>query len=56
MGCRISGRLPTSEQGRFDLPAPVLVEYWKLFSYGFGEEERKGLLTFYGYAAEIGAI
>lgn len=44
------------ETGRFGIPAPVLMEYWKLFSYGFGEEEQKGLLTFYGYAAEIGAI
>lgn len=45
-----------SEKGRFNLPAPVLEEYWKLFSYGFDEEEQKGLLAFYGYAAEIGAI
>ncbi|HET7319458.1 MAG TPA: menaquinone biosynthesis protein [Nitrospirota bacterium] len=45
-----------AETGRFNLPAPVLMEYWKLFSYELGEEERKGLLAFYGYAAEIGAI
>ncbi len=50
------GEIADAEQGRFNLPAEVLFEYWKLFSYGFGEEERKGLLTFYGYAAEIGAI
>ncbi len=41
---------------RFNLPAPALLDYWKLFSYGFGKEEQKGLLTYYGYAAEIGAI
>ena len=34
----------------------MLDEYWKLFSYDFSEEEKKGLLTYYGYAAEIGAI
>ncbi len=42
--------------GRFNLPASVLYDYWNLFSYSFGEEEQKGLLTYYGYAAEIGAI
>ncbi len=42
--------------GKFNIPAPVLLNYWNLFSYSFGEEERKGLLTYYGYAAEIGAI
>ena len=42
--------------GGFDVPGPMLLEYWKLFSYGFGDEEREGLLAFYGYAAEIGAI
>jgi chorismate dehydratase len=50
------GEIAEAETGRFNLPAPVLMEYWKLFSYGFDEEERKGLLAFYGYAAEIGAI
>ncbi len=42
--------------GRFNLQASVLYAYWNLFSYSFGDEERKGLLTLYGYAAEIGAI
>ncbi|MGE5172489.1 MAG: menaquinone biosynthetic enzyme MqnA/MqnD family protein [Betaproteobacteria bacterium] len=42
--------------GKFNIPAPVLLNYWNLFSYSFGEEEQKGLLTYYGYAAEIGAI
>jgi chorismate dehydratase len=41
---------------RFNLPAKVLLEYWYLFSYAFNEEEKQGLLAFYGYAAEIGAI
>jgi len=41
---------------RFNLPATVLFEYWNLFSYAFSDEERKGLLAFYGYAAEINAI
>ncbi len=49
-------KLAESEQGRFNLSPAVLLEYWKLFSYDFGEAEQKGLLTFYGYAAEIGAV
>ncbi len=48
--------LAETTAGRFDLSAEVLFEYWKLFSYNFGEEEQKGLMTYYGYAAEIGAI
>ncbi len=48
--------LAEATAGRFNIPASVLLGYWDLFSYGFGEEERKGLLTYYGYAAEIGAI
>jgi chorismate dehydratase len=47
-----------SEQStsRFKLSPEVLFAYWNLFSYNLNEEERKGLLTFYDYAAEIGAI
>jgi chorismate dehydratase len=41
---------------RFGVPAHVLQAYWSVFSYGLGEEEQKGLLAFYGYAAEIGAV
>ncbi len=41
---------------RFGLPPQVLVDYWSSFSYGLGDEEKRGLLAFYGYAAEIGAI
>lgn len=42
--------------GPFGLPEPFLIEYWKSLSYDLGDEEQKGLLHFYGYAAEIGAI
>jgi chorismate dehydratase len=41
---------------RFSLPPDILFAYWNLFSYNFNEKERQGLLTFYDYAAEIGAI
>lgn len=41
---------------RFNLPSDVLFAYWNLFSYNFNEKERQGLLTFYDYATEIGAI
>ncbi len=42
--------------GPFGLPEPFLLEYWKSLSYDLGEEEQGGLLRFYRYAAEIGAI
>jgi chorismate dehydratase len=45
-----------SYEKHFNIPADVLVRYWTSFSYDFGEEEQKGLLSFYRYAAEIGAI
>jgi chorismate dehydratase len=41
---------------RFRIPAEVLFTYWNLFSYDFDENEKKSLLAYYGYAAEIGAI
>ncbi len=41
---------------RFGMEASLLYDYWNSLSYSLGEEEKKGLLTFYGYAAEIGAI
>lgn len=41
---------------RFGLSADMLTDYWRSFSYHFGEEEKKGLLAFYGYAAELGVI
>ncbi len=48
--------LAKESTNRFNLPSEVLLAYWELFSYNFNEEERSGLLTFYDYAAEIGAI
>jgi len=48
--------LADGHAAKFDLPADVLLRYWQSFSYDFGPEEQKGLLTFYGYAAELGVI
>jgi chorismate dehydratase len=48
--------LARSYANRFDVPEQVLIDYWSSFSYNFGEDERKGLLAFYGYAAELGEI
>ena len=48
--------LSTSQANRFNVPAALLLSYWNSFSYDFGNNEQKGLLAFYGYAAEIGAI
>jgi len=48
--------LAISESGRFNVSAEMLFSYWNSFSYNLGKEEQKGLLAFYGYAAEIGAI
>ena len=42
--------------GHFGLPAQLLADYWLAFSYHFGEDEQKGLLAFYRYAAELGVI
>ena len=41
---------------RFGIRPQVLVDYWTSFSYNFGDDEKKGLLAFYRYAAEINAI
>jgi chorismate dehydratase len=41
---------------RFRIPEQMLVHYWNSFSYAFGEDERKGLLQFYAFAAKLGAI
>lgn len=41
---------------RFGIAADILFRYWESFSYDLAEGEKKGLLTYYGYAAEIGAI
>jgi len=40
---------------RFNISPQVLLNYWESFSYDLGEDERKGLLAYYDYAAEIGA-
>jgi len=48
--------LSDAHADRFNVPAEVLFAYWNLFSYDFTDQERKGLMAFYGYAAEIGAI
>jgi chorismate dehydratase len=41
---------------RFGIPAAKLLEYWNAFSFDFGPQEQKGLMTYYGYAAEVGAV
>jgi len=48
--------LALSQTGRFGISAELLLRYWNSFSYDLAEEEQKGLMAFYGYAAEIGAI
>jgi len=48
--------LSRAYETHFNVQSDVLVRYWKSFSYNFGPEEQKGLLTYYAYAAEIGAI
>ncbi len=48
--------LAVSHADRFGLPPQVLVDYWSSFSYSLDDEEKRGLMAFYGYAAEIGAI
>ena len=48
--------LATGNAARFGLSADVLFEYWQLFSYDFSEPEKKGLMAFYGYAADLGVI
>ena len=41
---------------RFGISAKTLLAYWRSFSFDLGPEELKGLMTYYGYAAEIGAV
>jgi chorismate dehydratase len=48
--------LAAAHAGRFGLPVGLLTEYWNSFSYDLTEYEKKGLMTYYGYAAEIGAL
>ncbi len=46
--------LALSQEKRFGVPAQVLREYWKSFSYDLGEQEQQGLLSFYDFAAQLG--
>jgi chorismate dehydratase len=48
--------LAEHHSGDFGLSAETLVRYWNTFSYDLGPEEQKGLLTYYGYAMELGVI
>jgi chorismate dehydratase len=48
--------LASTYEKHFNIPSEMLAQYWNSFSYYFGEEEQKGLMTFYDYAAQIGAI
>jgi chorismate dehydratase len=48
--------LADEHAARFGIPADTLSHYWSSFSYDLGPEEQKGLLAYYGYAAELGAI
>ena len=49
-------KIANEQAQRFGLPARLLFDYWSSLSYGFGIEEKKGLLAYYKYASEIGAI
>lgn len=40
----------------FGLGVELLFTYWNSLSYELGEAEKKGLMTYYGYAAELGVI
>jgi chorismate dehydratase len=42
--------------GKFGIAADVLLTYWNSLSYDFADDEQRGLMAFYGYAAEIGAV
>jgi chorismate dehydratase len=48
--------LAEEHSSRLGIPATKLLEYWNSFSFDFGPYEQKGLMTYYGYAAEIGAV
>ena len=48
--------LAAAHADRFGLPVQLLIDYWNAFSYELTEYEKKGLMAFYGYAAETGAI
>jgi chorismate dehydratase len=48
--------LADENNDRFGIPSDVLHTYWQLFSYDFTEAEKKGLMAFYRYAADLGVI
>jgi len=48
--------LAESKAAHFNVPASLLREYWRSFSFLLEEEEQKGLLTFYKHAADLGVI
>ena len=48
--------LAAAHAAAFGIPAETLARYWSSFSYDLGPQEQKGLLTYYGYAAELGVI
>jgi chorismate dehydratase len=48
--------LAQAGSAKFNIRPDDLVRYWKTFSYDLGPEEQKGLLTYYGHAAELGVI
>lgn len=50
------GKLAHNHAEQFGIPVQILTDYWSSFSYDLGTDEKKGLMAFYGYAAEIGAI
>ena len=49
-------QLAGGHAAEFGITADMLLQYWKCFSYDLGPDEQKALLTYYGYAAELGAI
>jgi chorismate dehydratase len=48
--------LAEGHAAEFGIAADMLLQYWNCFSYDLGPEEQKALLTYYGHAAELGAI
>ena len=55
-GLTHADELADSASHRFRLRPDLLRSYWSSFSYDLKDFEKQGLLTFYKYAAEIGAI
>lgn len=48
--------LARTYEHHFNISSDILVQYWNSFSYHFGLDEQKGLMTFYDYAVQIGVI